>query len=67
MNNIKSSEEVKAKLIEVEDKLRHIHSLKQEILQQPYAERSIEMAQFLDVEDRIYSTVFKELKWVLNE
>jgi cellobiose-specific phosphotransferase system component IIA len=67
MSNIKSCDEVKAKLFEVEDKLKYIHSLKQKILQQPYAERSIEMSQFLDLEDRIYSAVFKELKWVLNE
>lgn len=65
MNKIRTCDEVKAKLAEVEDKLKYIKSLKEEMLQQPYQERSIEMSHFLDVEDKIYSAAVNELKWVL--
>ena len=64
---MQQEEEIRQKIEQVEKRLQQIFAAIEKEKSLPFFERRFNICRFLDIEKRIYSTVLKELKWVINE
>jgi hypothetical protein len=64
---MRKTDEINVRIRQVEERLRLIDRAISREIARPFFERSREICQFLDMEKKIYSSMLKELNWVLYE
>ena len=64
---MQQEEEIRQKIEQVENRLQRISAAIEKEKSLPFFQRRFNICRFLDIEKRIYSSVLKELKWVINE
>ena len=64
---MKQKEEIRDKVILIEKKLTVINDAILKEIDKPFFSRSKSICRFLYIEKKIYTRLYKELKWVLNE
>lgn len=64
---MRTTEEIIEKIEAIEKRLAVIHKEIDKELQRPFFGRDVPRCRFLDLENKIYTTVLNELKWVLND
>lgn len=67
MNNVKNLDEIKQRILEVENQLQLIDSKISEQLEISFFDRRKDLCKFLDVEKRIHTALLRELKWIIYE
>lgn len=65
--NSRTPEQIKTRIDEIEKRLAIIHQALAKQRATPFFSRNHSHCQFLDLENKVYSALCNELKWVLNE
>ncbi len=67
MENIRNRYEIELRIREVETKLKMIDKVIAKEMERSFFVRRPNLCQLLDVEKRIYTSLYRELKWMLHE
>jgi hypothetical protein len=67
MNKIRNRGEIEIRIKEIEKKLEIIDQAIEKEMKRSFFARRPNLCQLLDIEKRIYSSLYVELKWILHE
>lgn len=63
---MQSEENIRKKIVEVENRLQQIHHAIEKEKARPFFQRRFNICRFLDIEKRIYRAMLTELNWILH-